>query len=130
MDNTEFDKLTKGSIVGFVAYPQFTGTVLATYVEPLPDIKTVLIVNGASNFKDIAQIRWVVVDLPPNHLTNTIDPKPQPIKAEYLTVVEYADDDEADAGIPEEIKWAVNEWFLLAESLLDKIRMQKKALGL
>jgi len=112
MDNTEFSKLTKGSIVGFVAYPQFTGTVLATYVDtPEP-------------------VNLVIVDLPPNSLTNNIDPKPQAIKAGYLNVVKYADGGEAGAGIPQAIKVAVNEWFLHAESLLDKIRIQKKALGL
>ena len=82
MTQTEFNKLTPGSIVGFVAYPQFQGTVLATYVDtPEP-------------------MNMVIVDLPPNNITQGYDPKPQPIKAEYLTVVKYAEGGNIRQEIP------------------------------
>ena len=111
MDNTEFSKLTKGSIVGFVAYPQFTGTVLATYVDT-PET-----------------VNLVVVDLPPNSLTNNIDPKPQAIKAEYLNVVKYADGGEADAGIPQAIKVAVSHWTATVSGLMKDMESIKNIWG-
>ena len=108
MTQAEFDKITIGSIVGFVAYPQFTGTVLAKYVDtPEP-------------------INMVIVDLPSNTITNGYDPKPQPIKAEYLTVVEYADGDNQEYVIPEAIKVAVDHWITYTENLLDEMEALKE----
>ena len=108
MTQAEFDKITIGSIVGFVAYPQFTGIVLAKYVDT-----------------SIEPINMVVVDLPSNTITNGYDPKPQPIKAEYLTVVEYADTDSQEYVVPEAIKVAVDHWITYTESLLDEMENLK-----
>ena len=84
MIQVEFDKITIGSKVRYTIIPQFVG----------------IVIEKASDYNGVVG-NFLYVDFPPNDSTHGGDPMPMWLRAESLSVVEYAESGTSE--IPVEI---------------------------